>query len=173
MAQYIDKDALVAELEKRTDELYDLLPDAGKVEKGMITISEACNTGKYTALESFRKYIDTLEVKEVDIEKEVIDWWNAHYSSKAYTFEGYTGHYVENSTLIKIAKHFFELGMNVKLKGIDTTRNIDAILEEKKNQQKHLIEESREVKTFKEAFYNAIDTYLPKAQKEKQYVMYI
>lgn len=27
----IDKDTLVAELEKRTDELYDLLPDARKV----------------------------------------------------------------------------------------------------------------------------------------------
>lgn len=67
MAQYIDKDAVVAELEKKTDELYDLLPDARKVENGIITISEACNTGKYTALESFREYIDTLEVKELDV----------------------------------------------------------------------------------------------------------
>ena len=57
---------------------------------------------------------DTLEVKEVDIEKEVINWWNAHYSSKAYIFEGYTGHYVENSTLIEIAKHFFELGLKAQ-----------------------------------------------------------
>lgn len=66
MAHYIDKAAIVAEIERRTDELYDLLPDASKVENGMITISEACNTGKYTALESFKDYIDTLEVKEVE-----------------------------------------------------------------------------------------------------------
>ena len=64
----IDKDALVAEIEKRLDELYNLLPDASKVENGTITISEACNTGKYTALESFKIYIDTLEVKEVQEE---------------------------------------------------------------------------------------------------------
>jgi len=63
--------------------------------------------------------IDTLETKEVDIEKEVIDWWNAYYSSKAYTFEGYTGHYLENSTLIKIAKHFFELGQLNTMKEVD------------------------------------------------------
>lgn len=68
MAHYIDKDALVAEIERRLDELYDLLPDASKVENGSITTSEACNTGKYTALESFRRFLDTLEVKEVDLE---------------------------------------------------------------------------------------------------------
>lgn len=60
----IDKSAIVAEIEKRLDELYDLLPDARNVEYGTITISEACNTGKYTALESFKDYIDTLEVKD-------------------------------------------------------------------------------------------------------------
>jgi len=63
MVQYIDKSDLVAEIEKRLDELYDLLPDASKVENDSITTSEACNTGKYTALESFKDYIETLEVK--------------------------------------------------------------------------------------------------------------
>lgn len=70
MEQYISKSALVEEIEKRLDELYDLLPDASKVENGSITTSEACNTGKYTALESFRRFINTLEVKEVDEQKE-------------------------------------------------------------------------------------------------------
>ena len=68
MAHLIDKDALVAEIERRTDRLYDLLPDASKVENGSITRSEACNTGKYTALESFRRFIDTIAVKEVDLD---------------------------------------------------------------------------------------------------------
>ena len=81
MAQYIDKDALVAEIEKRLDELYDLLPDASKVENGSITTSEACNTGKYTALESFKDYVDTLEVKEVDLE--LITGWFDHIAQIA------------------------------------------------------------------------------------------
>ena len=68
------------------------------------------------AYNDVKDILKTLEVKEVDLDKEVIDWWNAHYSSKAYTFEGYTGHYIENSTLIDIAKHFFELGMSVSNK---------------------------------------------------------
>ena len=68
MEQYIPKDALLAEIEKRLDKLYELLPDASKVENGSITTSEACNTGKYTALESFRRFIDTIAVKEVDLD---------------------------------------------------------------------------------------------------------
>lgn len=65
--ELIEKSAIVAEIEKRIDELYNMLPDTSKVEDGIITISEACNTGKYTALESFKDYLDTLDVKEVDI----------------------------------------------------------------------------------------------------------
>ncbi|MDD6017163.1 MAG: hypothetical protein PUC18_12975 [Prevotellaceae bacterium] len=69
MAHLIEKSALVAEIERRTDELWELLPDASKVENGSITTSEACNTGKYTALESFRRFIDTLEVKEANLDE--------------------------------------------------------------------------------------------------------
>ena len=52
----------------------------------------------------------------MDIEKEVADWWNDRYAGrkKGYTFEGYTGHYMENSTVINLAKHFFELGLKTK-----------------------------------------------------------
>ena len=72
MTKYIDKSALVAEIERRLNELYNMLPDTSEVENGVITISDVCNTGKYTALESFKDYLDTLEVKEVDtIEREV------------------------------------------------------------------------------------------------------
>ncbi len=64
MAQYIDKDVLVAEIEKRLDELWDLLPNASDVIKGHYTKEEANITGKYTALEYFENFINTLEVKE-------------------------------------------------------------------------------------------------------------
>lgn len=55
----------------------------------------------------------TIEMKDEDIEKEVANWWNEYYGDikKNYTFEGYTGHYMENSTIISLAKHFFKLGL--------------------------------------------------------------
>lgn len=95
MEEYILKSTLVAEIERRLKKLYELLPDASKVEKEMITISEACNTGKYTALESFKNYLDTLEVKEVDLEKE----YDRYYEQE------------RNIQTFKLAKHFFELGL--------------------------------------------------------------
>lgn len=54
----------------------------------------------------------TIEANDEDIEKEVTNWWNEYYGciKKNYTFEGYTGHYMENSTIISLAKHFYELG---------------------------------------------------------------
>jgi hypothetical protein len=64
MTHYISKDVLVAEIEKRLDELGDLLPNASDVVKDNYTKEEANITGKYTALESFSKFLDTLEVKE-------------------------------------------------------------------------------------------------------------
>ena len=67
--ELIDKSALVAEIEERLDKLYNLLPDASKVENGNITIPESCNTGRYMALESFKKFLDTIEVKQVDLDE--------------------------------------------------------------------------------------------------------
>jgi translation initiation factor 2 beta subunit (eIF-2beta)/eIF-5 len=107
MAQYIPKDALVAEIEKRLDELYDLLPDASKVESGSITMSEACNTGKYTVLESFRKFLDTLEVKEVDLDD---------YYHKFLEKEWFGNNRVRtvSEMMAFTAKHFFELGLKAQ-----------------------------------------------------------
>jgi len=98
MGQYINKSDIIAEIKRR---LWLLVPK--------VTFYQ-----QRAELEKLLSYIDTLEVKEVDFEKEVIDWWNAHYSSKAYTFEGYRGHYLENSTVINIVKHFFELGLKYR-----------------------------------------------------------
>ena len=67
MAHLIDKDALVTEIERRTDELWALIPDGEKVIGDKHTKEDAFNLGKYIALESLDKFIDTLEVKEVDL----------------------------------------------------------------------------------------------------------
>ena len=130
----IDKDALVAEIDRRINELYDLLPDASKVENGSITTSEACNTGKYTALESFRRFIDTLEVKEVDTNQltKLLNWWkdvtteHSVYKVKEVDLEKSISDWLFEEGLpneeglidyIKeTAEHFFELGMSVRNK---------------------------------------------------------
>ena len=102
MEQYINKSILIAEIERKLDELYKLLPNASKVENGTITISEASNTGKYTALESFRNYIDTIEVKEVDLEKEATEFVQ-------------TKEFIKNDNpVLAIAKYFFELGLKTQ-----------------------------------------------------------
>ena len=132
MKQYIDKSALVAEIEKCYNEC---------LKKAKITDSDYWNAkadayrnvlvflndyleAKEVDIEQLNKLLNwwkevttehsVYKVKEVDLEKEVIDWWNTHYSEKDYTFERYAGHYLENSTVIEIAKHFFELGVNAK-----------------------------------------------------------
>ncbi len=50
--------------------------------------------------------------KKVDLEKEVANWWNNHYKNLKddYKFERYNGHYMDNSTIINLAEHFYELG---------------------------------------------------------------
>ena len=108
MEQYIKKSALVAEIERRLDELYDLLPDASKVENEAITILEACNTGKYTALESFRRFLDTIEIKEADLEHEVESYWKQ--CDMTWCRDAYSMTHIR-SMLSDIAKHFFELGI--------------------------------------------------------------
>lgn len=106
----IDKDKIVAEIEKRRKEAE---LNCG----GYKSYDEhRCNACTVDFYEEFLEILDTTETKEVNIEKEVIDWWNEYYGSikKNYTFEGYTGHYFENSTLIEFAKHFYKLGLNTK-----------------------------------------------------------
>ena len=96
MAHYINKDTVVAEIEslKRTT---------------FTNFDEGVNCAAQTLLET----IDALEVKDVDIGSEVSNWWNSHYTGvkQGYTFEGYSGHYMENSTIVNLAQYFYGLGL--------------------------------------------------------------
>jgi len=99
MAHYIDKDALVAELKERIRNYW------SDTENAM---------GIYPyALEEVIKYVDTLDVKEVDLEKELIEWHKEHFK-KDGTFIGKSGFYLTNNSQMDIAKHFFELGLKAK-----------------------------------------------------------
>lgn len=93
LPQYINKSALVAEIERRIAE-----------------ISEACQgyiadkkmAAEYILLNELRNFIDTLEVKEVDLEKEAKNFVK-------------TGEFVKNENpVLAIAKYFFELGLKAQ-----------------------------------------------------------
>lgn len=138
MAQYIDKSAFVAEIDKR---IKTLLKNPHENHKTI------CH------LDSLKQNLNTLEVKEVDLEKEIDKWWCSQftdYSMKrvpnhkfiptpAYTDSNFkqseTGkikiayelcidwkvdsNEIEwsSETIREFAKHFFELGLKAQ-KGI-------------------------------------------------------
>ena len=73
MTQYIDKSALVAEIERfiKKNELYldDNASDEVRFQK----------TGAYSVLCDLRHFIDTIEVKDVDLEQELDFVKDAYY----------------------------------------------------------------------------------------------
>ncbi len=66
MEQYISKAALAAEIEKRRDSFYSL---SKSCEKG--TPAKAGFYAQAQTLEGILTFLDTLETKEVDLEKEI------------------------------------------------------------------------------------------------------
>ena len=95
MAQYIDKAAIVAEIEKLE----------------LCTMDEHMNyysaeaQGEYNALSKLESFIDTLEVKEVDLDEEY----------KVFVEKDPVYNQLVNGIVGKaIAKHFFELGLKAK-----------------------------------------------------------
>lgn len=110
MAHYINKDALVAEIEKVIDE-----PAPSH--------DQQCpwEDGYYCGLNKAESIIENLEVKEIDLETQIEDYINSHFTegcdgvmiSDWYKVLGGV-HYKD---LVEIAKHFFELGIKVAQKG--------------------------------------------------------
>ena len=102
----IDKDVLVAEIEKRRDNL--------------TSLSESCppnttaKSGFYAqaqTLEGILSFLNTLEVKEVDLEKEYEEF---------VVDDPIFGNFITNDTMgMELAKHFFELGLKVKQESND------------------------------------------------------
>jgi len=88
MTQYIDKSALVAEIEKRRD-IYK--------RHRLFSRKDECD--------EILSFLDTLEVEDVDLEKEATEFVQ-------------TKEFVESkeSPVLLIAKHFFKLGLNSQTK---------------------------------------------------------
>lgn len=100
MAKYINKAELAAELEKAID---------GPAPSH----DQQCpwEDGYYCGLYKAESILETIETKEVDLEKEIDKIWNPRFnlgwdekSLLSINHEGFT----------TLAKHFYELGLNAK-----------------------------------------------------------
>mgnify|MGYP006896854970 CR=1 FL=1 len=101
MAQYISKSALVVEIEKMQDTYISKLESRGMKHEDAVIASVSYVNG-------IKDIINTLEVKEVDLEKEYKD----------FVEEDPVYNKLVNGIVGKaIAKHFFELGLKVAQKG--------------------------------------------------------
>ena len=106
MTQYIDKDAVVAEIER--------LIERAKAERVLYpkTILSAKNFLLLEDYDRLKKIIDKIEAKETDLEEEMDKEWN-----KCEPIDEGMGleiASIEHEQFDNIAKHFFELGLKVQ-----------------------------------------------------------
>ena len=99
MTHLVDKDAIVAEIEKRIKEIDEIGTYLSP--KGVLT--------------NLLCHLDTLEVKEVDLEKEFCDYLERNFKI------GMTGMLLSNNgdpintiKLFDFVRHFFELGLKAQ-----------------------------------------------------------
>jgi len=100
MAQYIDKDALLAEIDRQK---------IGYNVDGKHSI-------EYDTTRKILNIIDTLEVKEVDLDKYINKYFKGWYVD--LTDQGNILHSPDGQaglmSMKKVAKHFFELGLKTQ-----------------------------------------------------------
>lgn len=102
----IDKDALVAEIERRNEELVHTM--------NKFYYASNYNEWKSVAKEyrSLVSFIDTLEVKEVDLEKEIGMFTTKQLLKKRNYSTGVF--HITQADINNIAKHFFEVGLKTQ-----------------------------------------------------------
>ena len=95
----VDKDAVVAEIERRVEAIRKAFnePSILSVIDRTYGVDRTYANAQSDAFKSLLTFLDTLEVKEVDLEKEL---------------KNLIGNVGQCDR--KLAKHFFELGLNVK-----------------------------------------------------------
>lgn len=120
MVYLIDKDALVAEIEKRLEELN---PKKGEFMGRPLRSVNPKTFPRESELEKLLLFLDTLEVKEVDLEhleQEVKDFCYRFddRKDKWYDMTPHDKNIMVNPTwsnfAMQLAKHFFELGLKAQ-----------------------------------------------------------
>ena len=110
MAKYIDKSILEEEIRRQIS----AIDDCPKLTNTQIAVLE----GDKVILTKLLSFLDTLEVKEVDLEKEFDDYiekQNAFTSNDNSEIKYYNGDSFNHVyDIYPIAKHFFELGLKAQ-----------------------------------------------------------
>ena len=100
MKRYIEKDRILAEIDKRMEELRPTnthkMQTGEKVDRDVLMW--------LNALTWVKKFLNTLEVKEVDLVGQLNSFQNFYAHENAGEFP----------SAIEIAKHFFELGLKTQ-----------------------------------------------------------
>lgn len=102
----IDKDKIAAEIEKIQNEFSDS-PDRNG------NFDDLENQGAHKALDRLEYFLDTLETKEVNLEKELKTLDNTLFDLDGVAIAGTTC-YLTVEDVKDIAKRFYELGLNTK-----------------------------------------------------------
>lgn len=104
MAQYIDKDAVVAEIERRLSLLENGTGDSEVMKRV---------DGVIKGYKSILYLLDAFDVKEVDLKEEINDFLN-----EEYRYTEYEGKWVDEKdwrdSIQRCARHFYELGLKTK-----------------------------------------------------------
>lgn len=99
----INKDALVAEIESRIKSIEECFNGKFPISQSVKETEQ--DKGKLVAYKSILSFLDTLEVKGVDLCKEEERIWKDFNMGECY---------LSKNDLENIAKHFFELGLKAK-----------------------------------------------------------
>ena len=107
MTQYIPKSAIVAEIEKIRNQEIQWMKRQGYTEY---------HQGLRDGYANILSFIDTLEVKEVDLEKEIKEQIDKYYENCNKKLEemGEDDNDISFLTLDGFARHFYELGLAQK-----------------------------------------------------------
>ena len=115
MEQYIPKTAVITWIEN--------LLDKGRYHEAFDCAYRDGNNG---ALYALKNKLNLLEVKEVDLEKELESWRHNHFHGRRD--KEASGEYLERSSQLDMAKHFFELGLNAS--NPITEENLESLVRE-------------------------------------------
>ena len=117
MAHLIDKAAVVAEIERLKERFIAFHHRDGNN-------WPLDNYGKMRAYNEVLSFLDTLEVREVNLEKEIDDYINGHFSEcdDGVLISDANSKELTLLDITPLAKHFFELGLSSQLSWQDVKR---------------------------------------------------
>ena len=118
MEQYISKSALVAEIEKRKKSRAKQREDALNLQCYTLADDALTRIGELNYIQDF---LDTLEAKEVNLEKEIDDYISSNFfgSQTMGFFANRTKEEPNDRDMALCAKHFFELGVSRQVNNIN------------------------------------------------------